>query len=458
VLCSPALIEPGIFGIFRPVLLLPEGVSQRLTPEQLRAIIAHEVCHVRRRDNLTFAVHMIVEALFWFHPAVWWTGARLVEERERACDEAVLQSGSEAETYAEGILNVCKFYVESPLECVAGVTGADLKQRIVRIMTGHLALQLTWRKRLLLGAVVLIAATVPIVLGLAQAARGTSDWEKAAGGEQSFDVASIREDKSENDQVSNVPLGPGDVFQPIHGFFSASNYPLIVYIRFAYKMTDNQSTAFQSQLPSWVMADRFDIQARVAGNPTRDQVRLMMQGLLRDRFKFAVHYETKQVPVFALELVKAGRPGPMLRPHAGGECSKAYALDDTSEHMESAAVAGMFPTVCGGGVGMVPSAPSRRKMGARDVTLEFFATSISGIGSLGRPVLDKTGLTGTFDFALEWTPESDEQKPSGADPAPDASRLPFVEALKEQLGLKLKPERGPVDFLVFDHIERPSPN
>ena len=68
VLCSSALIEPGIFGIFRPVLLLPEGILERLTAEQLRAIVAHEMCHVRRRDNLTFAVHMIVETLFWFHP------------------------------------------------------------------------------------------------------------------------------------------------------------------------------------------------------------------------------------------------------------------------------------------------------------------------------------------------------------------------------------------------------
>ena len=135
VLCSPSLIEPGIFGIFRPVLLLPEGILERLTPEQLKAIVAHELCHVRRRDNLTFAVHMIVEALFWFHPLVWWIGARLVEERERACDEAVCRRAAKPQAYAEGILNVCKFYVESPLECVSGVTGADLKKRIVRIMS-----------------------------------------------------------------------------------------------------------------------------------------------------------------------------------------------------------------------------------------------------------------------------------------------------------------------------------
>jgi bla regulator protein blaR1 len=123
VFSSMATMEPGIFGMFRPVLLIPDGIQDHLPIEQMRTIVAHEICHVRRRDNLTFAVHMVVEALFWFHPAVWWIGSCLIDERERACDEAVVQAGGEARVYAEGILNVCKFCVEAPLACVAGVTG-----------------------------------------------------------------------------------------------------------------------------------------------------------------------------------------------------------------------------------------------------------------------------------------------------------------------------------------------
>ena len=84
VLSSPTLLEPGVFGIFRPVLLVPEGITDRLSPEQLRAILAHELCHVRRHDNLLAAFHMAIQAVFWFHPLVWWIGARLIEERERA--------------------------------------------------------------------------------------------------------------------------------------------------------------------------------------------------------------------------------------------------------------------------------------------------------------------------------------------------------------------------------------
>ena len=143
-LLSPASLEPGIFGIARPVLVWPKGISERLDDAQLEAILAHEVWHVRRRDNLAAAIHMVVEAIFWFHPLVWWLGARLVEERERSCDEAVLALGSERQVYAESILKTCEFCVESPLACVSGVTGADLTERIVRIMTQHLSNKLSF--------------------------------------------------------------------------------------------------------------------------------------------------------------------------------------------------------------------------------------------------------------------------------------------------------------------------
>src|SRR5207248_8552793 len=141
-LSSRASLEPGIFGIAQPVLVWPEGISERLDDAHLEVILAHELWHVRRRDNLAAALHMVVEAIFWFHPLVWWLGARLVEERERACDEEVLQSGSERQVYAESILKICEFCVGSSLACVSGVTGADLKKRIVHIMTKNVASKL----------------------------------------------------------------------------------------------------------------------------------------------------------------------------------------------------------------------------------------------------------------------------------------------------------------------------
>ena len=88
ILLSSASLEPGIFGVLRPVLLWPKGISEHLEDAHVEAIVAHEVWHVRRRDNLAAVLHMVVEAAFWFHPLVWWLGARLVDERERACDSS----------------------------------------------------------------------------------------------------------------------------------------------------------------------------------------------------------------------------------------------------------------------------------------------------------------------------------------------------------------------------------
>ncbi len=163
---SPGLLEPGVVGLVRPILLLPEEILKHMSPSQLETVMAHELCHIRRRDDLTAATHMVVEAVFWFHPFVWWIGARLVEERERACDEAVLSLGGEPRDYADAIVSVCKLYVESPLTCVSGISGADLKKRIVRIMARHVGLRMSLGRKLLLGAAGLMA----VVAGRSQRA------------------------------------------------------------------------------------------------------------------------------------------------------------------------------------------------------------------------------------------------------------------------------------------------
>ncbi len=161
---SRETMEPGVFGLVRPVLVWPCGVSEVLSDEQLNAIVAHEMCHVRCRDNLASAMHMLVEAMFWFHPLVWWMGRRMVEERERACDEEVLRLGSSPAVYAESVLKVCAFCVESPLACVAGITGADLKRRMRMIMTLRLE-RLSLAKKLVLASVAVMVVGVPMVFG-----------------------------------------------------------------------------------------------------------------------------------------------------------------------------------------------------------------------------------------------------------------------------------------------------
>jgi beta-lactamase regulating signal transducer with metallopeptidase domain len=164
---SPDLREPGVAGILNPVLLLPAHIENHLTAAQLDAIVTHELCHVRRRDNLTASLHMLVEALFWFHPLVWWIGARLIEERERACDEAVVRAGNDPQTYAEGILKVCRTYVASDLACVSGVSGADLQTRMEGIMKTQDLVELNGIRKFALGLVAASAIAAPLVLGLA---------------------------------------------------------------------------------------------------------------------------------------------------------------------------------------------------------------------------------------------------------------------------------------------------
>jgi TonB family protein len=162
---SHALVEPALVGILRPVLLLPQDLTEHLTRAQVGAVIEHELAHWRRRDNFTAAVHMLVEAVFWFHPLVWWIGARLVEERERACDEAVVRAGHDGRTYAEAILNVCQRYVASTLKCAAGISGADLKRRVVEIARSKAMSELSLQKKVLLGTVAVCAFGLPIVFG-----------------------------------------------------------------------------------------------------------------------------------------------------------------------------------------------------------------------------------------------------------------------------------------------------
>ncbi len=163
---SASLLEPGLVGIFRPVLLLPEGIAEKLTSAELQAIISHEACHLRRRDNLLATLHMLVQAIFWFWPLVWWLGTRLIAERERACDEAVVASGNDPLVYADSILKVCKHYIQSPLACASGVSGSDLKQRMEKILMHTIIARLSLPKKALLAVSAAALLAVPLVMGL----------------------------------------------------------------------------------------------------------------------------------------------------------------------------------------------------------------------------------------------------------------------------------------------------
>jgi len=407
VMSSPALLEPGVFGVWRPVLLLPQGIAERLTAEQLDAIVAHELCHVRRRDNLAAAIHMLVEALFWFHPLVWWIGARMVEERERACDEEVLRLGKEPEVYAEGILKVCRFYVESPIECVSGVTGSDLKRRIEGIMTHGVACSLGFGRTVLLGAAAVAAIAGPIAIGMLNApvvrAQSKSKLQ--------FEEASIKP-SDPNARDFRLRVDPG-------GRIAATGITLQVLIQWAYDVRDFQIEGVQG----WFNSGHYDITTVGGGDTRPDDLKPMMQNLLADRFKLAFHSATKEVPVYALTVAKSG---PKLNASAS-EFSR-MSID-------------------------------RGQLHALKWTMAKFAADLSR--QLGRTVVDRTELAGTYDFKLEWTPDETQPRAMAEPGTPVSAATPgpsIFTALQEQLGLKLESTKGPVEILVIDHAEKPSEN
>jgi uncharacterized protein (TIGR03435 family) len=401
------LIEPGVFGIFRPVLLLPERIAEQLTPSQLRAVLAHELCHVRRRDNLAAAVHMIVEALFWFHPLVWWIGARLVDERERACDEEVVRQGNEPEAYAEGILAACKLYLRSPLACVAGVAGADLRGRIERILTGATTRDLGTGQMLLVTLCGLAAIGAPVAVGIATAPPSFAQTEAGAA----FEVASVRANTSGERMARLGPVDPAR--------FEAINIPLAGLVTTAYDVHFEQV----SGAPAWFYTDRFDVEAKPERPASRREINAMLQTLLAERFRLVVRRETREQPVYALAVDKGG---PKLRSHVG-----------------ESAPSGGFP---------IRPADGGRVLftGVRMERLAWFLGT-----RLGRPVVDRTGLAGAFDFELAWDGDA---RPQGFGAPPPAEPGPSVFAALHNLGLKLESQRGPVEYLTVEHVERPTGN
>jgi uncharacterized protein (TIGR03435 family) len=272
----------------------------------------------------------------------------------------------------------------------------------------------------------------------------------------SFSVATVKENKSDRRGNMNIPL-LGDIYTPTGGVFSGTNIPLITYIYFAYNFTGNQMQLLAPRLPGWVISEHYDIEARAEGDPTKAQMRLMMQSLLADRFKLAAHYETQQLPVFAAVLSRPEKTGPQLRPHSeDAPCSTVPPPPPTRGSTPTPpTIAGGLPTVCGGIVALPESAPGHMRVGGRNIPIAMIISTLAQMGGFDRSVIDQTGLTGNFDFNIEWTPQYRGPEP---DPQLDDSGPQLMQALNEQLGLKLESKKGPVEVFILDHIERPSGN
>jgi beta-lactamase regulating signal transducer with metallopeptidase domain len=162
-------LEPTLHGFWQSTISVPRGLYNNLSSAEFRAVLLHELAHARRLDNLASAfVHCLV-CLFWFHPLLWFVERRLNVDRERACDELVVACGAKPETYAAGILKVCKFHLfDKPLAASPGlssITGADLNRRLELILNYQLSARLIYFPRVLLACVVILMTIVPIAGG-----------------------------------------------------------------------------------------------------------------------------------------------------------------------------------------------------------------------------------------------------------------------------------------------------
>ena len=452
---SVTSLEPGILGIVRPVLVWPSGLSEHLQDAHLDAILAHELEHVRRRDGLAATIHMAVEAIFWFHPLVWWLGARLVEERERACDEEVLHMVDEPRVYAEGILKTCRFCVEAPLACVSGISGGGLRKRIARIMTPGGAKRLSFGRKLMLATAAILVVAGPVIFGavIGSTAHAQSS-ESSAEPLPSFEVVTIKPNRS-NIISTKYAANRYSATDKNVSFFIKMAYGSSAS-RVAFPLRDDQVTGG----PGWISSKYFDVDATIADAMAEQfrqhpeqlwgQLRLMLRSMLAERFKLQVSHTTEERSAFALV---AGKNGPKF-------------LDQKMMPGDS------YPSLA------TPNQPTRGKpcvpkpgwaCMARFMSMGDLAVLLSGLPEMPRPVMDQTGLPDTYFIQLEYAhprraaallTAQDHSWPDAdsAPPPPSSTGPSLFDALEKQLGLKLEPTRGPVDVLVIDHIEMPTEN
>jgi uncharacterized protein (TIGR03435 family) len=238
-----------------------------------------------------------------------------------------------------------------------------------------------------------------------------------------FEVASIKLNKSADGRIMVMPAG---------GRFTATNIPLQFLIENAYRIKDFQL----SGAPSWLLSERYDIEAKAEGTPGYDAMLPMLQTLLEDRLQLKFHHETKELPIYALVVAKTG---------------KIHVSEGVCSPVPSGAPPCRFMILPG-------------HLGGQSIGIAQLVDALSRLSN--RIVLDKTNLSGKYDINLDYTPEQGQfQGPPGG-PPPGMPPLPPVDpngpslftALQEQLGLKLVSQKGAVEIMVIDRVERPSEN
>jgi bla regulator protein blaR1 len=443
VLIHEEAAAPLTCGIVRPAIVLP---SQALTwaDQEVRQALVHELEHIRRADWPVHIATRVVCAIYWFNPLAWIAWRQLALEAERACDDAVLRI-AERTAYAQQLVTLARHARSSPVPALSMVSRSELSERISALLDEAQARgRLGFRRAATIVAIAGLAAAAVVPLrAAAQASVRVQDPTTLP----SFDVVSIKENKS-GDTVQGSRRQPGRIV--------ITNVPLRLSIINFFGLQPQQLIGG----PDWINSTRYDIIAQFSGEMPLTEpgsvgpLQLMMQRVFAERFKLAVHTETREIPVYELTQARRDRTlGSKLKP-AATDCEAVM-----SAMLKSAREGGPPPTAGPQLPDGRPACGMRFGPGNRLVAggTSMAALSRNMSNPAGRIIVDKTGLIGGFDFELEFTP--DPSAAGGQPPAVSDTNLPSLfTALEEQLGLKLVPERRPVEVLVIDGVERPTEN
>ena len=434
-----ALVQvPTVVGWLRPVVLVPVGALGGLPAEYMEALLLHELAHIRRHDCLVNMLQSVAEAMLFYHPAVWWVSGHIRAERELCCDDVAVAVSGDALPYARALAHL-ESSRPSHLSAAVAASGGSLADRIARLLGRSRP-----AVRAGLGPVV-----VTIAVLLATAVYGLVGQ---SGIRPAFEVATIKLSAPARDSThpaTGVRYRPG-------GRIIATNAPLKLLIQFAYAVHDSRNHSLPleaSQVvggPAWVDSDAYDIEAKPESNTDPSHAWPMLQTLLADRFRLRLRTETRNLPVYDLTVRKSGLK---LPPPMDTKCV-SFPPGTTPKYVPGASDCGYAP---------LQLSPSGLQMEGRKLHMSDLVRELTR--ALGEPVLDKTGFTGEFDIDLNSMDEGVMKSPGPA--APDDAgdnrlaagpNVSIVFAAMDRLGLKLQPTRGPVDVLVVDHAERPTPN
>jgi uncharacterized protein (TIGR03435 family) len=425
-LVSALVPVPNVVGWLRPVVLVPVGAIGGLPAEHLEALLLHELAHIRRHDYLINMLQNIAEAMLFYHPAIWWVSAHIRSERELCCDDIAVSVSGDALRYAHALANLeaCR---PVHLNVAMAANGGALTERIGRLLG-----QSRPPARNGLGPGVLTLGILLVV-----AACGLFGQ---AGAAPAFQAASIKR----NISATRMPM----IVRPqAGGRLTAVNAPLMMLIQNAYEVQAFQVVGG----PGWISTDGYDLEATPEGAIDRKQMWLMLQTLLADRFQLKLHRESRELPAYLLTTTKAGAKLPAPKE---GACAQTPPQGPPQP--------GALPPC--GNVVVALSQNALQLVGGKTTTTEL--TRVLSM-VVGRPVLDRTEYSGTFDVHLEFTPSEataglpgsgGRGDPGGPQLSTDVSRPTIFAALQEQLGLRLAAGKGPVDVLVIDHVERPAAN